>query len=209
MKYETKEELIEHVRVNRKAELTRKLAIEKMGLKNNQPESIDSGTWHAYDQAAARSYADYWWNKRNSDFNDYSNSGGDCTNFASQVIYAGAPQMDNSGSYQWYNYGNWNASSSWLVVGWLYDYLTHNTWTGPYGYNSNMCNMFWGDVIQLHNGSFWAHSVVVVSSIYPQRCWDPSYIWVDAHSTDRYHYPLSNYAWATAMRYIDIGGWRD
>ncbi len=91
----------------------------------------------------------------------------------------------------------------------LYDYLTHNTWTGPYGDSSSMCAMTSGDIVQLYDGSYWAHSVVVVDSFYPSRCWEPSHIWVDAHSADYYHYPLSNYAWATSRRYVHIGGWRD
>lgn len=223
MKYETKEELIDHVRSNRKAELELARRFKESDARERNPESIESGAWHSYDRGAARTYADTWgnWNDpdhhRNQRFNDYENIGGDCTNFASQVIYAGAPQMDHTGGYlhQWFNDGNWVHSATWTAVSPLYDYLTNNTGTGPYGNNSSMCNMVWGDVVQLygippgHTSPSWAHSVVVVSSHSPQRCWDPSYIWVNAHSADVHHYPLSNYSWATSMRYISIGGWRD
>jgi GH25 family lysozyme M1 (1,4-beta-N-acetylmuramidase)/uncharacterized protein YraI len=34
-------------------------------------------------------YAEYWWNKRNSHYSDYSNVGGDCANFVSQCLIAG------------------------------------------------------------------------------------------------------------------------
>ncbi|MFX0105897.1 MAG: lectin-like protein [Candidatus Hodarchaeota archaeon] len=34
-------------------------------------------------------YAEYWWNKRNSHYYDYSNVGGDCANFVSQCLIAG------------------------------------------------------------------------------------------------------------------------
>ena len=213
MKYETKEELIDHVRSNRKAELDLARRFKESDVREGNPESIESGAWHSYDRGAARTYADQWWNGRNPAYRDFENDGGDCTNYASQVIYAGAPKMDedNTDGLVWYNLGGWNVSGSWIRVNDLYDYLTHNSGTGPYGYDSSMCNMFWGDVIQLYDGtySYWRHSVVVVSSHYPQRCWDPSYIWVDAHSEDKYHYPLSSYSWAASRRYIQIGGWRD
>jgi uncharacterized protein YraI len=34
-------------------------------------------------------YAEFWWNKRNSHYFDYSNVGGDCANFVSQCLIAG------------------------------------------------------------------------------------------------------------------------
>lgn len=90
----------------------------------------------------------------------------------------------------------------------LYDYLIHNDWTGPNGENSNQCSMERGDVIQLYNGSYWFHSLAVVWSYYPNRCWDPSYITYNCHTTDRYHYPLS-YVSGYTKRFIHITGWRD
>lgn len=35
----------------------------------------------------AAQYLDNWWNKRNTKYPDYSNVGGDCTNFVSQCLY--------------------------------------------------------------------------------------------------------------------------
>ena len=43
-----------------------------------------------YDRAAAVTYAHTWAYRRNPDYFDFSGIGGDCTNFASQCIYAGA-----------------------------------------------------------------------------------------------------------------------
>lgn len=214
MANETKDTIIERVRLNREAELRRAAEFEITGKKGKQA-TINSGAWHAYDRSAARTYADTWgkWQAnpayhRNPAYFNFDNYGGDCTNYASQVIYAGAPQMDNTGSYQWYYYSVSNRSPSWTDVSQLYTYLTNNTWTGPYGSNSNMCSMDRGDIIQLKNGSSWFHSLVVVHSYYPNRCWDPSYIWYNCHTVDRYHYPLS-YVSGYTKRYIHINGWRD
>ena len=43
-----------------------------------------------YDRRAAVLYAHRWAYGRNPAFYDYEHLGGDCTNFASQCIYAGA-----------------------------------------------------------------------------------------------------------------------
>lgn len=43
-----------------------------------------------YDRDKSVAYAKKWAYGRNPKFYDFSNLGGDCTNFASQCIYAGA-----------------------------------------------------------------------------------------------------------------------
>ena len=42
-----------------------------------------------YNAAAAVKYARNWWNRRNPNYHDYSNEGGDCANFVSQCLIAG------------------------------------------------------------------------------------------------------------------------
>ena len=44
----------------------------------------------AYDRAAAVAYAHRWAYGRNPRYYDFENIGGDCTNFASQVLFAGS-----------------------------------------------------------------------------------------------------------------------
>ncbi|MGC9400066.1 MAG: amidase domain-containing protein [Anaerolineae bacterium] len=186
MANEAKDAIIERVHLNRESELQQAAEFESTN-KKEQGATINSGSWHAYDRSAARTYADTWgdWQDnpyyhRNPAYQNFDGNGGDCTNYASQVIYAGAPQLDYGGSYVWCPY-----SDSWIYVNGLHDYLTNNTWTGPYGSNSNMCDMDRGDIIQLQSGTSWFHSLVVVHSYYPNRCWDPSYIWYNCHSVDR------------------------
>ena len=47
-----------------------------------------------YDRAAALRYAEQWALRRNPDFFDFEELGGDCTNFASQCLYAGSRVMN-------------------------------------------------------------------------------------------------------------------
>ena len=47
-----------------------------------------------YRREEAEAYARYWAYGRNPDFYDYATIGGDCTNFASQCIYAGTGVMN-------------------------------------------------------------------------------------------------------------------
>jgi hypothetical protein len=44
----------------------------------------------AYSGAAAATYADNYWQSYNPDWPSFTRKGGDCTNFVSQVLYAGA-----------------------------------------------------------------------------------------------------------------------
>ena len=55
-----------------------------------------------YRREAAEAYARYWAYGRNPDFYDYEAIGGDCTNFASQCIYAGTGVMNFTPTYGWY-----------------------------------------------------------------------------------------------------------
>ena len=57
---------------------------------------------HPYDREAAVLYAHQWAYGRNPLFYDYEHLGGDCTNFASQCIYAGSGVMNFTPTYGWY-----------------------------------------------------------------------------------------------------------
>lgn len=55
-----------------------------------------------YDRRAAVAYAHQWAYGRNPDFYDYEEIGGDCTNFASQCLYAGTGVMNFNPVYGWF-----------------------------------------------------------------------------------------------------------
>jgi hypothetical protein len=55
-----------------------------------------------YDRRAAVEYAHRWAYGRNPRYYDFEKLGGDCTNFASQCLYAGSGVMNYTPQLGWY-----------------------------------------------------------------------------------------------------------
>lgn len=87
------------------------------------PESVPKYS-NAYDRDAAVNYALSWVGKRNGDWPDYTDYGGNCMNYASQMLYSGGVPMD--GDWYW-NYINGDVSPAWCNVVYFYDYALENT----------------------------------------------------------------------------------
>jgi len=166
-----------------------------------------SGTWYPYDRSSAVSYANTWAESRNPDYYNFDPLGGDCTNYASQVLHAGDCVMDDSGSYQWYYYGIDDRAPAWTGVNELYTYLVNNWYTGPQADSTSVGSMQLGDIIQLDlkTEPGYEHSLVVVSVGSPPA---NSNIKINCHTEDRKDYPLTNFTWR-AIRYLHITGWMD
>ena len=154
----------------------------------------------AYDRQAAVSYARKWAMSRNPAFYNFDNIGGDCTNFASQSIHAGAKIMNYTPVMGWYYRSSYDRSPSWTGVGYLYNFLTTNKSVGPYGHVVSQGEAQPGDIVQLgtYNGRFY-HSPVI-TAITPE-------ILVAAHSDDALDRPLSSYVYEQA-RFLHIDGVR-
>ena len=60
-------------------------------------------------------YAHRWAYGRDPQFYNYEAIGGDCTNFASQCIYAGTGVMNETPLYGWYYINANNKSPSWTT----------------------------------------------------------------------------------------------
>ena len=80
-----------------------------------------------YDRAAAVRYAHLWAYGRNPRYYDYEGIGGDCTNFASQCIYAGAGVMNDTPTFGWYYINANDKAPAWTGVEYLYNFLTRRT----------------------------------------------------------------------------------
>ena len=76
-----------------------------------------------YRREAAEAYARYWAYGRNPDFYDYETIGGDCTNFASQCIYAGTGVMNFTPTYGWYYISADDKAPAWTGVMYLHNFL--------------------------------------------------------------------------------------
>ena len=116
-----------------------------------------------YNRDKAVLYAKKWALKRNPKYYNYDNIGGDCTNFASQCIYAGSGVMNYTKTFGWYYINANNKSPSWSGVNYLYNFLTRNFGgSGPVGEVVTKDRIRIGDLIQLaFIKSNFSHSLVV------------------------------------------------
>ena len=85
-----------------------------------------------YDRTSAYEYAKKWAFGRNPAFYDFSRIGGDCTNFASQCIYAGAGIMNYTPTFGWFYKSANDRTPSWTGVEYLYNFLVNNEGAGPF-----------------------------------------------------------------------------
>lgn len=186
--------------------------------------------WSTYNRTAAVAYAQGWAYGFNPSFWNYSAPayGGDCTNFASQVLLAGGAVMDSSGShpnYRWFWFNDTpttGRSASWTSVMSFHDYLTAPTidWEGPFGnvlIGSNLgirLGALNGDMVQIDKGrnGIWDHTMIIVGKEYGYFPFNPTapVLKVAAHS-DPCHddYLLQHVGWNDRIRIIQIGGYYD
>ena len=163
-----------------------------------------------YNGAAAAAYADQYWSAYNPQWPSYANSGGDCTNFVSQSLYAGGIAMRTnppySGTAAWFMLGapaNPNPSTSWInandnstFLGTALPATKIGTYTGLGPTVTQASGASQGDVISYDwNGDGVVdHQAVVVT---------PDGQSVDAHTNNRYHayWTLAQYnaQWQTTI----------
>lgn len=155
-----------------------------------------------YDRTAAVMYAKKWAFGRNPAFYDFSAIGGDCTNYASQCIFAGAGVMNFTPVFGWFYRSADDRTASWTGVEFLYRFLTENKGAGPFAEEVPLNRLEIGDVVQLGRatGDFY-HTPVVVG-------FSRGEILVAAHSYDAFNKPLSSYSYAR-VRGIHILGVRE
>ena len=155
----------------------------------------------AYDRQKAVEYAVRWAMGRNPAYYDFERIGGDCTNFASQCLYAGSGVMNWTPVTGWYYVSAARRTPSWTSVEYLYRFLTSNQGPGPYARQTGPEEIQPGDLVQLgsSDGTFY-HSPVVLGVKNGE-------IYVAAHSYDALWQPLSAYTFAQA-RYLHIEGVR-
>ena len=153
-----------------------------------------------YDRNAAVAYAHRWALERNPVYYNFDGIGGDCTNFASQSIYAGARTMNFTPVMGWYYRSSYDRTPSWSGVEYLYNFLVNNKSVGPFAHIVSADEAMPGDIVQLgtSNGHFY-HSPVI-TSVSPT-------IMVAAHTDDSLNRPLSSYTYDQA-RFIHIDGVR-
>ena len=153
-----------------------------------------------YDRQAAVAYAKVWALLRNPLYYDFEHVGGDCTNFASQCIYAGAREMNFTPVMGWYYRSSYDRTASWSGVEYLYNFLTANRGVGPYARVVTAQEVQPGDIVQFgtSQGHFYHSPVIVAVS---------PLILVAAHTDNAINRPLDTYAYEVA-RFLHIEGVR-
>lgn len=141
-----------------------------------------------YNREKAVKYAQSWALLRNPEYYNFDYLGGDCTNFVSQCIYAGLPEMNYS-ELGWYYFSANIKSPSWTGVNYLFDFLVSNNAEGPRGRLINENELDIGDIIQLSfDNNIFGHTLIVSET-------KNETILVCAHTIDSKNRPLETYSY--------------
>lgn len=154
-----------------------------------------------YQRERAVSYAKKYAFGQNPVFGNFRGIGGNCTNFVSQCVYAGACVMNYTPTFGWYYISLDDRSPSWTGVQYFYNFITENKGVGPFGREVGIDEIEIGDVIQLgNNENGFYHTLLVVG-------FEGEDTLVAAQTDDAYDRPLSTYNYDFA-RFIKILGVR-
>lgn len=163
----------------------------------------------AYDREAAVRYAHRWAYGRNPAFYDYERIGGDCTNFASQCLYAGTGIMNPTPVFGWYYFNANDKAPAWTGVPYFYNFMTREEQSpGPIGFEVDRDHLDLlkaGDFVQLgfsSKGSGYRHTPIIVEIRRPATLHT---ILVAAHSENSDNRPLDTYDYYD-LRFIHITG---
>ena len=153
-----------------------------------------------YDRQKTVNYANTWALKRNPNYYDFSLLGGDCTNFCSQCLYAGAGIMNYTALVGWFYNSINSRAPAWTGVEEFCNFLTKNKGVGPYGELTTLSNLEVGDFIQLGNSNGFYHCLVIsgFNGAVPLVC---------SHSYDRLNTLITSYYYER-IRFIKILGVR-
>lgn len=161
----------------------------------------------SYNRFAAVQYAHRWAYSRNPRYYNYDGIGGDCTNFASQCLYAGTGIMNFTPTFGWYYRNANNKAPAWTGVPYFYNFITRGEVTpGPFGVEVDISQILPGDFVQLNfkngNGDAFDHTPIIVERNTPATL---DNVLVAAHSDDADFRPLSSYQFQD-IRFIHILG---
>ena len=167
-----------------------------------------------YDRQAALRYARRYVQERNGEWEDYGSRGGNCQNYASQVLHAGGIPMDIYGDAVWKWYwdevsngpGARGRSSSWTGVDEFMAYAEANT---GYGLAAEMDAPYYdgepGDLLHMGMDGDWGHTVVISAVVTDEEGRTVDYL-VDSNTGDLSDYPASLYGYPEIVL-TKIAGW--
>ena len=157
---------------------------------------------HAYDRQAARAYMLRWVGQRNSQGGDYSDSGGNCMNFASQVLTAGGIPMEPD----WY-WEDGDYTMPWVNVGSFTDWVEGGPETlvcsGDEPYYSGQV----GDLLLVGAENARDHATEISGLVQDEQGRTVDYL-VCCNTADLKNFPAGAYYY-TQQRLFRIYGWNE
>jgi hypothetical protein len=158
----------------------------------------------SYHRQAAVDYAHRWAYSRNPSYADFETMGGDCTNFASQCLYAGLGVMNFTPTFGWYYLSLNDRAPAWTGAPYFHQFLTRRQESpGPVAVSSRLEDCLPGDFVQLSFGDgVYSHTLVIVECASPASM---EQTLIAAHTYDTDYRPLSQYSFKS-IRFLHITG---
>ncbi len=145
-----------------------------------------------YNRERAVAYARRWAFARNPRYYNFNRLGGDCTNYASQCLFAGVGVENFTPDFGWYYRSLDDRAAAWTGVEFFYSFLINNAegvgdGRGPFAKEVSLRALEIGDFVQFgrETGDFY-HTPIVVGF------WRGVPL-LAAHSNDAFNRPLTSY----------------
>lgn len=145
-----------------------------------------------YNRNAAVEYARQWAKSRNNTYYNFDGVGGDCTNFASQCLFAGVGVMNYEKDIGWYYNSPADRAAAWSDAGHFRRFMLTNKNEGPFAASVPLNQLETGDFISLYNGSVYYHTLIITG-------FSNSVPLVAAHTDDSYMRSLNTYHYISAQ----------
>lgn len=158
-------------------------------LRNNKDIYNDSNSSSQLNRDKMKLYQEKNYDKRPKRWGNFNDMGGDCTNYASQVIFSGGASMIKNQNNNWYYYGYNNRSPSWTGVNELSSFLHRKGGIGVHGEDYlKASELLVGDIIQLDLENLGKNTHTAV--IYNPKGYLGSIPTISSHSFDRLNEPI-------------------
>lgn len=144
-----------------------------------------------YNRKSALEYAEKWAKSRNNAYINFDGMGGDCTNFASQCLFAGIGVMNYQKDVGWYYNSPNDRAAAWSGAEYFIKFMLNNKSEGPFAAATSINNLEAGDFISLSNGTEYYHTLIVTG-------FSNGIPLVSAHTDDSYMRRLDTYHYAYA-----------
>ncbi len=151
-----------------------------------------------YNRKSALDYAEKWSRARNNNYLNFDGIGGDCTNFASQCLFAGVGIMNYEKDTGWYYNSPDDRAAAWSGAEYFRRFMIHNKGEGPFATAVSVSNLETGDFIILNNGIEYYHTLIVTG-------FELGTPLVAAHTDDAYMRNLNTYHYISAQGIHIIG----